>query len=210
MDMAIVDPNPTRSSLLQRLKNWEDQESWKSFLQTYCSLIRKLAIRSGLPEADAKDLLQETMLSVAKELPGFQYRRSFGSFRGWLGVIARRRIMDFFRKQHREPAAIHPNDTPGGTDTSALDSLPASSSCPLEDQWEEEWRQAVVGMAVQNVKGRVNPKHFQLFDLYVLRRWPVREVAEAMKVPTAQVYLAKQRISTLIRKEINQVRGRIL
>src|SRR5687767_14264973 len=114
MDIAIVDPNPTRSSLLQRLKNWEDQESWKSFLQTYCSLIRNLAIRSGLPEADAKDLLQENMLSVAKELPGFQYRRSFGSFRGWLGVIARRRIIDFFRKQHREPATIHPNDTPHG------------------------------------------------------------------------------------------------
>ena len=30
---------PTRSSLLKRLKNWEDQESWQEFFNLYGKLI---------------------------------------------------------------------------------------------------------------------------------------------------------------------------
>jgi len=34
-----ADSIPTRSSLLGRLKDWEDQESWRDFFETYWRLI---------------------------------------------------------------------------------------------------------------------------------------------------------------------------
>ena len=43
---------PTRESLLSRLKNWDDQESWRDFFDTYWRLIFNLARKAGLSDAD--------------------------------------------------------------------------------------------------------------------------------------------------------------
>ena len=64
---------PTRRSLLSRLKDWDDQESWRDFFDTYGKLIYGLARKSGLSDAEAQDAVQETLMAVAKEMPGFKY-----------------------------------------------------------------------------------------------------------------------------------------
>ena len=48
-------PIPTRWSLISRLKDWDDRESWKDFFDAYWKLIYGVAIKSGLthPEAQA-------------------------------------------------------------------------------------------------------------------------------------------------------------
>jgi hypothetical protein len=43
-----------------------------------------------------------------------------------------------------------------------------------------------------------------MFDLYVLKEWPVREVAQALGVSTGRVYLAKHRVSVLVKREIKR------
>ena len=80
----------------------------------------------------------------------------------------------------------------------------------LEDQrdvvthniWEVEWQKNLVDMAMQRIKKRVHPKQFQLFDMYVVKEWSVKDIQKAVKVSRTQVYLAKLRISRLIRKEV--------
>src|SRR6266853_3603253 len=94
---------PTRQSLLSRLKDWNDQDSWKEFFDTYWKLVYGVAIKAGLTDAEAQDVVQETVLSVAKRMPDFQYDPAVGSFKNWLLVITRRRINDHFRKVYREP-----------------------------------------------------------------------------------------------------------
>ncbi len=44
---------PTRKSLLSRLKNWDDSQSWREFFDTYWSLIYGVAIKGGLSDAEA-------------------------------------------------------------------------------------------------------------------------------------------------------------
>ena len=68
------DSIPTRASLLGRLKNWDDRESWDDFALTYSRLIRGFAIQSGLTEAEARDVEQETLLCVAKTIHQFESR----------------------------------------------------------------------------------------------------------------------------------------
>ena len=65
---AHEDTLATRASLLGRLKNWEDSHSWEEFTQMYSRLIRAVAIKAGLTETEAKDVEQETLLSVAKKI----------------------------------------------------------------------------------------------------------------------------------------------
>lgn len=75
---------PTRSSLLNRLRDWEDQASWRDFFNTYCKFINGVAIKSGLSDSEAEDVVQETVLSVAKKMPEYVYDPARCSFKGWL------------------------------------------------------------------------------------------------------------------------------
>src|SRR6476659_3707614 len=96
----------TRYSLLSRLQKWDDQESWKDFFDTYWRLIYSLAIKSGLSEAEAQDVVQETVISVAKSIHKFERDRSRGSFKAWLKNIIRWRIADQLRSRLPAAAAV--------------------------------------------------------------------------------------------------------
>ena len=94
---------PTRATLIQRLKNWQDQSSWQDFFDTYWKLIYHVALKGGLSEAEAEDVVQETMISVARHMPTFKYDPAIGSFKAWLLNMTRWRITDQLRQ--RGPAA---------------------------------------------------------------------------------------------------------
>src|SRR2546426_1573632 len=76
---------------------------WKDFFDTYWKLVYGVAIKSGLNDAEAQDVVQETVLSVAKKMHQFKYDPAAGSFKNWLLLITRRRIADHLRKVYREP-----------------------------------------------------------------------------------------------------------
>ena len=101
---------PTRATLLHRLKDWRDNPSWQDFFDTYWKLIYGVAIKYGLNETEAQDAVQETMISVAKHMPTFEYDRSVGSFKAWLLNMTRWRITDQLRKRGRQPP--EPSDDP--------------------------------------------------------------------------------------------------
>jgi hypothetical protein len=71
--------------------------------------------------------------------------------------------------------------------------------------WEEEWQKNLLDAAIERVKHEVTPKQFQIFDLSVLKDLPVREVTKLLKVNTAQVYLARHRVGSLIKKEAKRL-----
>ena len=73
---------PTRESLLRRLKSWDDQESWADFFNTYWRLIYSAALKAGLNEVQAQDVVQETIIQVAKKMGGFKYDPAVDSFKG--------------------------------------------------------------------------------------------------------------------------------
>ena len=69
---------PTRRSLLGRLKNWDDLASWQEFFDTYARLIHRVAVKAGLNDAEAQDVVQETIIIVARKIPGFKYDPALG------------------------------------------------------------------------------------------------------------------------------------
>src|SRR5688572_2283931 len=95
------DSLPTRRSLLSRLRNVEDDASWYAFFNAYWRLIYNVARKSGLSDDAAQEVVQETVISVARKMPGFRYEPEKGSFKQWLLLITRRRIHDHLRKVYR-------------------------------------------------------------------------------------------------------------
>lgn len=204
MTMRIADEKliPTRYSLLSRLQNWDDQESWKQFFDSYWRLIYGVALNSGLSEAEAQDVVQETVISVAKDIQKFKRDRTLGSFKGWLRNIIRWRIGDQLRK--RLPAADE-NPAEAGQSSSELENLEDSTSASLEAIWEEEWRANLLEAAMDRVKRQVKEEQFQLFEFYVAKKWPVDKVAKTFGVTTGRVYLAKHRVGAVLKKEIQRL-----
>ena len=195
---------PTRYSLLSRLQNWDDDESWRNFFDTYWRLIYNAALKSGLSEAEAQDVVQETVICVAKDIEKFKRDRAQGSFKGWLRNLTRWRIRDQLRK--RLPKTIETNDsTQLDGQQPTLEDVAGSTGSELEVRWDKEWQENLFDAAVDRVKRQVKEEQFQMFDLYVMKKWSAGKVAETLGVSSGQVYLAKHRIGSLIKKEVQRL-----
>src|SRR5438105_10864377 len=96
---------PTRPSLLRRVRNLEDEESWKDFFDTYRKLIYGVAKQAGLTDTEAQEVVQETFIVLKKKMPEFNYDPAIGSFRSWLLHTTQWRIADQFNKRRKEAPA---------------------------------------------------------------------------------------------------------
>ena len=197
---------PTRTTLLERLKDWRDNPSWQEFFDTYWKLIYGFALRSGLNEAEAQDVVQETMISVAKHIPNFKYDRNIGSFKHWLLNMTRWRIRDQLRKRKTYATPVH-KDNATETKTEAVNKLPDPASINLDELWETEWEKNLLEAAITKVRRQLDPEKYQIFDLLVNKEWSPQRVAETFKISLNQVYLAKHRITELIKEEVERLKS---
>jgi RNA polymerase sigma factor (sigma-70 family) len=195
---------PTRSTLLSRLKDLDDDQSWRRFFETYWMLIYGVALKSGLHDVEAQEVVQETIIAVSRNIGGFRYDRSCCTFKTWLLTVVRSRIANQFRRRRRQEATVCPGF--GADHADRLDQLPDERGNELERVWNEEWERHLMDGAIERVKHRVPAEQFQMFDLYVLREWPAEKVARTLDVSPARIYLAKHRVSKLVRQELIQIR----
>ena len=188
---------PTRASLLSRLKCSDDSESWRVCFETYWKLIFNAARRAGLTEAEAEDVVQETLLTVARTIHDFTYNQKQGSFKGWLLKTTAWRVQDQFRKRASGrlefladlPEAIHPVIENG-----------------VQQLWDSEWEQNLLSAAIERVKKQVSAKHFQIFDLAVIRQWSTARISEELDVNSSYVYITKHRVNNRFKAELATLR----
>jgi RNA polymerase sigma-70 factor (ECF subfamily) len=188
---------PTRASLLSRLKCSDDSESWRVCFETYWKLIFNAARRAGLTEAEAEDVVQETFLTVARTIHDFTYNQKQGSFKGWLLKTTAWRVQDQFRKRASGrlefladlPEAIHPVIENG-----------------VQQLWDSEWEQNLLSTAIERVKKQVSAKHFQIFDLAVIRQWSTARISAELNVNSSYVYITKHRVNNRFKAELATLR----
>lgn len=199
---------PTRKSLLTRLKNWDDQEGWQEFFDTYWRLLYGVARKAGLNDAEAQDVVQVTVIAVAGKMKSgeFKYDPVRGSFKAWLLTHTQWRISDQFRKRQHD-AERHPELE---SKTDLMEAVPdAAAEERLAQCWDAEWQNNMMHAALDKVRPRVSARTFQIFQLHVLKDWPVEKVVQTLGVGKAQVYLARHRISAMVKKELAKLEKRI-
>ncbi len=201
---------PTRASLLSRLKDWENRESWQDFFDTYWRLIYGTARKAGLTDAEAQDVVQETVISVAKNIEGFRYDPAICTFKSWMLQVTRWRIINQLKKRRRSPSALAPSASETGASSprddsgnpATVDRIPDPAVSPLEAVWDEEWEKHLMVAALEQVKRQVDPAQLQLFDLYCIEAWPAQKVAQTLGVSVGRVYLAKHRVGRLLKQKV--------
>jgi RNA polymerase sigma-70 factor (ECF subfamily) len=200
---------PTRATLIQRLKNWQDQVSWQEFFDTYWKLIYGLARKLGLSEEDAQDVVQETMISVANRMPNFKYNPEVGSFKSWLRRLIRSRVSDHLRRRGSGtvPLLI---ESDSSDESLMLKETPDNHQQSIDQFYELEWRKNLLDAAVTRVKRKLDPQKYQIFDFYVNKEWTPEKVAAAFKISVEQVYLAKHRVTEMIKSEAKRLENEML
>ena len=195
----------TRQSLIGRLRNLENQDSWQEFFDTYWKLIFSVARKAGLSENEAEEVVQETIISVTKYIHTYRYDPQVCSFKTWLMHKTQWRIIDQVRK--RPPDFVR--SLGGLTDRSVtplLDQIADPESLNLDSLWDDEWEKNLIDAAMQRIKRKIKPEHYQAFYLSAVRGLPARQIESTIGMNVAQIYLVRHRVARLIKKEVALLR----
>jgi RNA polymerase sigma-70 factor (ECF subfamily) len=198
---------PTRQSLLSRLRDWQDQEGWREFFDTYWRLIYNVARKSGLGDVEAQEIVQTTFIYLSRRMPKFRYEPARGSFKSWLRVVTRSRIGVYRRSEKagnrliREP---FPDD--GTEETGMLEKLPDPAADVLDEVWQREWEENLMSAAYRRVRMKVSAQQLLIFRLATTGGLALTHVAKRLDVSLAQVYLARHRVGKLLKAEVQKLR----
>ncbi len=185
----------TRASLLQRLKDPQDDASWKEFYHLYSPLLASYARARGLSADLAEEVVQQCMVTLSQHLRTFEYSKDKGGFKSWLRTMATNKVYDLMKKR-RVPSV----------DDAALAQV-QSREPALDEIWETEWRKHHLMYCLRLIKKEVAEDTYQAFDYYVLKEWPVERVAQTLGVSANKVYVAKSRIEKKLRQKMLELIG---
>jgi len=192
---------PTRRTLLSRLRDCGDDRSWREFSDLYAKLLKKMARKRGLNDQEADEVMQETLIALAKTMPTFRYEPERCSFKSWLRHLLEKKVADQFRRRARA-SNVAVLETGDSTALETFENLPDPATLKPDSVWDEQWRQHLAELAIERVKTKVKPRQFQVFQRLAILNYPVAEVAAALEMNVAQVYLARHRVTAAVKKEI--------
>jgi RNA polymerase sigma-70 factor (ECF subfamily) len=195
----MADSVLTRPSLLVRLRDARDRQAWSEFVALYAPLVYHFARKQGLQDADAADLTQEVLYAVARVAGRFDYDPARGSFRGWLFTVVRNELRTFLaaRRRHR-PASGDP----------AVHGVLAARPDPGQDlsaEWEHEHRQRLLEWAGEQVRRGCQESTWQAFWRTAVQGQSGKDVARALGMSVAAVYLAKRRVLTRLLEQLREL-----
>lgn len=192
----MLSGSATQSILLARLADSQDPAAWAEFMERYADLIRRFCHLRGLGDADTEDTLQDVLLSLTKAMPGFRYDPTKGKFRSYLKTVV---VNAISRKLIQNPRH---------TLLSAVGSTGAPADESEESQWEAEWRQYHLRLALKTIEAEFSHADRQAFERNALRGEPAQQVADSLKISVDSVYQAKSRISrrlsTVIKQQVEE------
>ena len=200
-------PLRTRSSLLFRLRDWRDTETWREFYGLYRDYVYRHARGAGLSHHEAEDLVHDVFQRVAEKIGEFESREQRGSFRRWLGNQTRWRMIDKLRERQRVPGIGGDSSPPFAgelTGTAPINRLPAE---PEEDaRWERDWQAQLLDTAMARLGRKTSPMHLQVFQLHRQRGWSLVKISRELGLGLASVYAINSRLTKRLKLEIDTLR----
>ncbi len=176
----------TRLSILWRVRDLGDSESWREFHAIYRPLIFGYLRSLGLKEFDADELTQEVFCRLMEILPTFELDRKRGRFRSYLWKLTRSTLIDWVRRKK------------------------------VRGRAEEEWvriirkadetvfitqhRERILKVVLPQVKAMVSETSWKCFEKRLPRGRPAWEIAAELGITVNAVY-----VSLRVLKEVRRL-----
>jgi RNA polymerase sigma factor (sigma-70 family) len=197
----MAEPPLTRVTLLARIRDGRDADAWREFVHLYGPVVYRFARNRGLQDADAADLMQDVLRSVARNAPRMEYDPKRGTFRGWLYTVTRNKIYNFLSAQRNRPRGTGDADA-----QERLDSTPARDEGGGPDaEWEKEYQRRISARAMEKVKDEFQAATWQAFWQTAVEGKAAAEVGVVLKMTAGAVYVAKSRVLARLRDEVQKM-----
>jgi RNA polymerase sigma-70 factor (ECF subfamily) len=181
----------TSRSLLERVRDSANVESWRRLVDLYTPWLHRWLRRCQIPEADRDDFVQEVLVVVAKEVGEFELGERRGAFRNWLRTILFNRLRHYWRQQQTRPIV------------GAADILTALEDPRGEfDQiWDREHDEYVTRRLLDLIEPEFMPATWRAFRRQVVDECSASSVADELGLTANAVLIAKSRVLRRLREE---------
>jgi RNA polymerase sigma-70 factor, ECF subfamily len=185
---------PTRPSLIARIKNRADTESWLGFYQFYQPLLMRYMRRLGLKKQVADDVVQDVFVRLLQSLPTFELYSKRGRFRTYLWTLTYSALVDTARRakarRRVEEEWVKRFHDAGESERETLD-----------NELEAINREQVLDQVLPIVRARTSPTVWRCFELRVLNDRPAAAIAGELGISTNAVYVYASRVLKTVRKK---------
>ena len=186
----------TSLSLLARLAQDPDSESWTRLVAIYTPLLRRWLARYRVQASDADDIVQEVLLTVSREVAGFEHNQHKGAFRSWLRAILVNRLRNFWRSRQYRPVATGNSDF-----MQQLDAF-ADQDSETSQIWNRQHDEQVVSRTLEIIRPKVARKTWEAFRKQAIEGISASVVARDLEMSVDAVYAAKSRVLKMLRLEV--------
>jgi RNA polymerase sigma-70 factor (ECF subfamily) len=189
----------TSRSLLERVR-LADSAAWDRLVQLYAPLVFYWCRGYDLQQQDTADVFQEVFLAVSQHIAGFRKERSSDTFRGWLRVITRNKILDQLRRRGHEPRGE------GGTEAQLrFAELPAEAAKEEEKASEDQVERSLFLRGLAFIRDDFEPKTWQAFWETAVEGRAAKDVADQLSMTPGAVRVAKSRVLQRLRTELGDL-----
>lgn len=195
----MPDLNPTRASLVFRLRDHADNDAWNQFLDLYGQTIFQFVRSRGLQDADAADLVQEVFRRVGNAIGRLDYEKKKGGFRAWLFAITRNCLNTHFDKNKRVMNTLN-DSSPGGGFGNVQDTADG-----LDERWEREFEKQIMLRAIEAIKPDTEEKTWAAFEMTAMQNLSADETGQALGMSRGAVYVARSRVTSKLRDEVKRL-----
>lgn len=206
----MPDSEPTRQreslstsrSLLVRIRD-RDSAAWNRLVELYTPLVYYWCRALEVCEQDIADVVQDVFQSLARKIGDFRKQRPSDTFRGWLRVVTRNKVIDHFRRQGRQPPGI------GGTEAQHFlsqfpDSLSSIGSA-AEENIERRHHRELLARALEMIRTEFAENTWRAFWLTVVNSRNATEVGAELGMKPGTVRVAKSRVLHRLRLELGEL-----
>lgn len=187
----------TRQTLLLKLRDKFDEDSWEEFINLYKPYIQAVIRNIGVFDSDIDDVSQQVLIAAWQQLPKFKYEESKGRFRSWLTAVTKNTAKNFFRHKYRHVDRIKEQLSAGEGEVIARVASPE-----VDKIAEKEWEKYITDLAWGRIENRFQPHVKQAF-LMIAEGKSVIETAETLDLTADTVYVYKYRVQKAFLREIN-------
>ncbi len=193
----------TSATLLVKMRQPDPGDAWERFCRLYGGAIIRYVTKLGLSETDARDVLQETLVTLTRLMPRFNYRPEYGLFRNFLLTIVHRAASDLFEKQNQRLEESFDDGSPRMK--TLIESLVVPETLSIESR--TLWQEALLDEAWSSLRnsGKVQPQTLAVFEAYAIRGESAEDVRRKFGVQTNAVHQVRSRIITMLKEEIDNL-----
>ena len=188
----------TRASLIARVRDPNDRVAWERFAAVYVPMVRAYCLRRGLQEADAVDVTQDVMASIARSMKEFDYDPKRGGFRNGLFTVTRSKLNNFFEQRGRR------RDQGSGR-TTVQEVLQQQPDAAETAEWDREYRRHLFEWAAKQARAEFEGTTWQAFVLVAVEGRSAAEAGQAVGLSLNAVYVAKSRVLNRLRELVATV-----